>query len=464
MDLPVLAVTGAGPLPVSKFPAGVSAHGYAAAPLDELSLWNGLCKFQHGQCALTAGECSFLLRSLDYWFPDLAANSQLATDDEVLADLDAHSTKTAGYPWYVRGAPSKGQVRDKFGLAAIEDYYKKYTSIVGSTLKDELRLVGKDSRFFRPQDVSSYVEATRLFKHQNNYLMAQLLTTPMFNCFVMPGQTLPSLFRILDSFSKDCYAADGSQWDANFPLIIACIIAAFRSSSTTSERVERYYSMMYNGYTNVGGNVFNLIGQPSGHYNTSVDNSMGNMCLMALHAYRLGWSMDDFVQRVRFYCCGDDLIWADRSGMFYPEVLGATFASVGVYQEYEDLFPRRAIDLTFVGQRIVLREFNGIPVWVTSLRTQRTLASSCIRKRRTTDLDELAKLASLAQLCFGDEELYHIVHGVMHSFLTNCLQRRTLSLADPEVLGLLRSVTERALLDAHLSWEAATFRLLRRCT
>jgi len=456
-------VVGGSPLPKTKFVAGSVAHGYSPAPLDELSLWNGLCKFQHGQTMLTTGESSYLLRSLDHWFPLLSQNSEVANDELVLSELGKHSDKTAGYPWFVRGTPSKGQALERYGLANIEEYYKRYTSVVGSTLKDELRLVGKDSRFFRPQDVSSYVEAVRLFYHQNNYLMDQLLVTPMFNRYVMPGQTLPAVFRILDDFSRKCYAADGSQWDANFPLSLACIISAFRSRSDTQSRVERYYSMMYNGYTNVGGNVFELVGQPSGHYNTSTDNSLANMCLMALHAYRLGWSLDDFVQKVRFYCCGDDLIWSDRSGYYYPEALSATYASAGVYLEFEDLFPQRAIALTFVGQRIVLRSFHGVSAWITALRKDRTLASSCIRKRRASDLDELAKLASLVQLSFGDEELYNIVHGVMLSFLALCLKRQTLSMADPHVLGLLRSVTERSLVDAHLSWEGAIFPLSHRC-
>lgn len=448
-------------MPRSKFSAGGVAHGYAPAPLDELSLWNGMCKFQHDQHLLTAGEMSFMLRSLDYWFPMMAMSS-VATDEEVVREIELHKTKTAGYPWFIRGTPSKGRTFETYGLAAIEEYYKTYTSVVGSTLKDELRLVGKDARFFRPQDVSSYVEASRLFKHQNDYLMGQLAVTPIFNRFVLPGQCLPSIFRLLESFSDNCYGADGSQWDANFPLAIASVICAFRSNANTEDRVRRYYQMMYNGFTNVGGNLYNLVGQPSGHYNTSVDNSLANMCLMSLHAYRLGWSMDDFVQRVLFYCCGDDLIWADRSGSFAPELLSQTYAYAGVYLEFEDLSPRKASTLTFVGQRICKRILGDVPVWITALRKDRTLASTCIRKRRTTDLEEFAKLASIVQLSFGDEELYNIVHGVMQNFLTDCLSRRTLSLSDPEVLGLLRSVTFRALCDAHLSWEAP-FSPVRRC-
>lgn len=457
------ACVGSGPLPVSKYPLGAVAHGYGPAPLDELSLWNGLCKFQHDQSTITASEAQFMLDALEYWFPSISQYSDIADDDVVMRELELHKTKTAGYPWSIRHAPLKGQAVATIGLPAIEEYYQQFSSIIGSTLKDELRPVGKDARFFRPQDVSSYVEAIRLFYHQNSYLMRQLLVTPLFNRYVIPGQTLPSLFRILDEFSTRCYAADGSQWDANYPLVLACIVAAFRSGPSTQARVERYYSMMYNGYTNVGGNIFGLVGQPSGHYNTSVDNSMANMCLMALHACRLGWSLDDFVQRVCFYCCGDDLIWADREGSFNPESLSATYASVGVYLEFESLLPKRSIELTFVGQRLMPRVINGINCWLTALRRDRTLATSTLRKRRATDLDELAKLVSLVQLCFGDEELFDIVHGVMQRFVTDCLSRHTLSMSDPEVLGLLRSVTYRRLCDAHLSWEAATFPRPRWC-
>lgn len=428
-------------------------HGYAPAPLDELSLWNGVCKFQHDQFLVSDKAIEFMLEVLDYYFPLMNKYSKVSSDKIVERELFEHKHKTAGYPWFIRGTPLKGNVHETFGLSAIEQYYQQYTSVIGSTLKDELRPVDKDSRLFRPQDVSSYVEGIRLFYYQNEYLMSTFGRSPLCNRFVLPGRDIPMIFTLLNEFSELCYGGDGSRWDANFPLILASVVATFRARHLPEDRVQRYYQMMYNGYTNVGGHLLHLVGQPSGHYNTSVDNSLANICLMALHAYNQGMDLEDFVNKVLFFVCGDDLIWADRSGLFAPELLSSSYVSAGVYLEFEHLEPHHAYDLGFVGQRISVRYVNGVRVKMTCLRYDRTVASAHIRRRSATAKDELAKLVSLVQLSFGDEELYNIINGVLQSFVATCLVDQRLSLADTEVVGLMRAVTPRALTQLHLGLE-----------
>jgi len=404
---------------------------------------------------LTTEEAEYMLDYLDQMFPMLAFESKLGTDDLVVEQIMDHAKKSSGYPWNQLGAPSKGQALEKFGFNALRDHYAVYTSVVGSTLKDELRLFGKDARLFRPQDVSSYAEGTRLFYWQNQYMMSLLFDTPMFNCFIVPGQHIPSAFRVLESFAPhNCYAADGSQWDANFPLSIASVIATFRSKGQLDpESISRYYSMMYNGYTAVGGNIVEMTGNPSGHFNTSVDNSLCNMCLMALHAFRSGLTVEHFVDQVKFFCCGDDIIWADRSGLFSPVLLSHTCVSVGVFQEYESLHPQCAFDLHFVGMHCIQREIAGCNVVLASLRPERTRASALLRKRRMTDRDELGKLCSLAQLVFADIELFDMFQRVIYSFVSRCVSKHTMDVGDPIVQGQLRSITERSLIAAHLAWE-----------
>lgn len=443
------------PLPKYKYPDLV-AHGYTRAPLDPLSFWNGVCKFDHGQKTLTVREVEYVMECLRRWFPYLPSMSDLAKDEDVIHALEAHKSKTSGYPWAHLGAPTKGSALEKFGLQQIEDFYRQFTSMVGSTLKSEIRLVGKDSRLFRPQDVSSYVEGIRLFLMQNYYLMETLHHSPLFNKYVIPGLDLLKVFLDLFEFGGRYAASDGASWDANFPLCVAAVIATFRSTPENADRVQRYYSMMYNGYTNCQGHVLHLVGQPSGHHNTSLDNSLGQCVVMALHAYRSGLTVDQFFSQVRFRCCGDDLIYADKSGCFAPDRLSQTYESIGLYLEFEG--DGELIDdvysLAFVGMRIGVRVHNGVAFRVPYLREQRTRASVEISKTLSTPMDLLAKYVSLAQMSFGDADLYAFCKDAAERHLREAIAAGSLSLADPAVRSYLYGLREDVLFKRHLSWES----------
>jgi len=441
-------------LPKTKYPP-LADSGYSAAPLDELSLWNGLCKFQHPQYTITAEEFVYLYTVLDQFFPDLGQHSQLGSDSLVLQQVHEHTHKACGYPWSAFGCSDKGDALYRYGLSQIESYYSQYTSIISSTLKDELRLVGKDARFFRPQDVASYIEGARLFYHQNQYIMHQAFTSPVFCRFVTPGQQIPELFRRLHAWNGKCFAADGQSWDANFPLIFAQVIALFRSVHLPAERVSRYYSQMYNGFTLVGGHLFHLCGQASGHYNTSIDNSLGQVCAMALHACRQGILLDDFMQQLLFFCCGDDLIYSDRTNLFNPRELSDTYASIGMYLEFENniLNPMTPYSLSFVGVHMLHRVIRGVPCWLYSIRTMKARANTVLHK--STDPKKLlAKLSSVAQMVFGDEELFNFVTTAFHNLCAQFVRENLISVMDPDVIGCVRSISFPSLLQQYLSWES----------
>jgi len=443
------------PLPNYKYPPK-AAHGYTRAPLDADSFWNGVCKFDHEQKTMTVSEIEYAFECLRRWFPYLPQMSELATDEQVLYTIDQHKSKTSGYPWSHLGAPTKGQVLEKYGLQQVEDYYAGNTSMIGSTLKSEIRPEGKDARLFRPQDVSSYVEGIRLFHQQNAYLMETLHHSPLFNRYVIPGLDLSKVYLDLASFGGRFAAADGSSWDANFPLVVAAIIASFRANPTTFERVQRYYSMMYNGFTNCQGNVFHLVGQPSGHHNTSIDNSLGQCVMMALHACRSGLSIEQFFSMVQFRCCGDDLLYADRSGCFEPEMLSRTYESVGLYLEFEGdgSLTDDVYSLAFVGMRMGVRTRNGVAYFVPYLREQRTRASVEISKVTSTPKDLFAKFVSLAQLSFGDETLFAFCKSAAETHLRESVANNSLSLQDPAIRSLLYGLRDDVLFRRHLSWES----------
>jgi len=399
----------------------------------------------------TSEEADYALAYLDRLFPEFDRCCKMATDDEVLGSVAEHSDKSAGYPWETMGAPLKGVALKKFGIVQLEDYYRDNVSVVSSTLKDELRPVGKDARLFRPQDVSSYLEGVRLFKHQNDYLM-RTHQSPIFNQFVTPGPDLSVLYQRLQQFSPECYAADGARWDARYPLAIASLVCKFRER-VAPERVRRYYQMMYNGYTNWSGYLVNFVGQPSGHHNTSTDNSIGHIIAMAIHACRAGLSLEEFEQAVLFYCCGDDLIWSSRSEDFVPRKLDVTYVSLGMHLEYEFLDPHSVFDLTFVGTQPVKVECNGVRVVLSTLITQRSLASLHIDRVKAKPLDLLMRDASLAILCFADRAKYTDIVQRFHKHLDKFVESGLLDADAPEVRGMEAAICERALWRAYTHWE-----------
>lgn len=442
-------------LGVSSYASEVRSFGFAPAPLDELSLRNGVAKFDHEQCSMTAEETDYILTALEYFFPMLSDNSQLSTEAEVLALVREHGDKAAGDPWRAMRCQKKVQALEKFGLEQIEEYYRGHTVVLGSTLKDELRPEGKDARLFRPVDVSGYVEGSRLFHHQNCYI-TETGRSPVFCRFVVPGQDVVRMFASLRAMHGRNFAADGSQWDAHFPLIVAQILCEFRiRAGLPRDRVERYYSMMYNGYTLVTSEVFRLIGQPSGHFNTSVDNSLGHVVLMALHACRVGLSIQEFVRQVRFYACGDDLVWSCVTNDFDPSVLQETYNSVGVYLEFQSFESLPVDELVFVGVKPCKRVLDGREYDLFSLVSPRSFATLHIHKKKTVGdpLMRLAKYAALAILWFADVDKYDLAKTMFQQELAQSVRKNRLSAFDQNVKGLWLAMNEAVLLEAYMGWE-----------
>lgn len=431
------------------------SHGYAHAPLDMISLHNGVAKFDHLQHGLSGKEVDFILMCLEDCFPFLGEHSDMATDAKVLELIEEKKDKAAGDPWRVIGGHNKGQALTRYGLQQLTQYYQQYTTVISSTLKDELRPEGKDARFFRPQDISSYIEGARLFQCQNDYLTRTGMS-PIFSCFRVPGLDVIRMFKSLEDLHGENFAADGSQWDAHFPLVIAAIIAEFRiRAGLDRDRVERYYSQMYNGYTLVIDEVVHLVGQPSGHFCTTVDNSLCHIALMALHAYRKGWSLSRFRKELRFYCCGDDLIWSSTSPVFRPRDLQETYNSVGIYLEFQSFESLPVRDLVFVGVKLQERVVSGREYRLFCLVSPRSFASLHIHKRKTEKRPvlKLAKFAALAILWFADEDKYKLAREMFRQELARNVRKNLLSVNNPEVVGLWRATTELSLLRSYMEWE-----------
>lgn len=321
---------------------------------------------------------------------------QEASLQEVKEELELVKTKASGWPWRCFAGSTKGEVMRKYTLEELMQYYETFTPVISTTLKDEIRLQGKDARLFRPADISLYVQGARLFQKQNDYLLDLLFLSPIFAKYCTPGVDLAYLFRILKAHGGGCYAADGSQWDSHVPIGVISAIAWWREQRIRGSW--DYYEKVYKGYSLVDGVVVPMDHQASGHYNTTVDNCLVNMCMMALCAHHMRWSLTKFTQQVRYFVCGDDLIWSDRSGKFTPKALANSSNRFNVFYEFESFEPKTASELHFCGVSFYDRCYSYNP--------DKIRASSEIHRKRMTPTEHLMKLASLTVNSFGNTQLY----------------------------------------------------------
>lgn len=422
---------------------------FGPAPLDPVSLWNGVFKFEcHDQKGVDSEFIPYALDYLNLMFPFARYFSGVTSHEDVIEKIlsPEHKSRASGYPWRHLGAGSKQQTVEKF-----PEFYKESESVINSTLKDELRLKGKDSRFFRPQSVHDYYEGIRLFDNTNDHLASLLFRTPIFIKFRTPGRDLALLFSDLVAFGGNIYGSDGSRWDANFPLLGAEIIATWRASLDPEHRreIKLYYRKMYNGVTLVGGHAFHLVGNPSGHVNTSVDNSLMNMIAMAYTCYKCGFAVEDIKDKVLYFCCGDDLIWCDRSNMLTPDFVGQSYLDLGIFLEFQSFTPLARDELTFVG---CTSSYDPLYGWQYHGKLDKMCDSSKFSKRSYSPIDRLAKLVSLQVLVrFSDRWKY--LNELTHRYIMYCVVNNLISINHPDVAGLLRMLDSDVVAGLYLELE-----------
>lgn len=364
---------------------------------------------------------------------------------EVFRDED-HKFKAAGWPWTEYGCTNKLAALEKFGIDQLLDYFDKNQNMIGITLKDELRPIGKDARLFRPADASAFAEGMMLFHNQNAYLQNNLFRCPVFCMYQSPGPHLIQMYRRLREHGGKLYDADGTKWDANLSVALTHWLYQFRARNHNSpNRVMRYFERMMLGYSVHGGHMFRLLGNPSGHYNTTTDNCLAHCFVFAYHAWLNKMCVKEFLEGVLFYCCGDDLVWSDRTGLFTPEKISETYHSLGMFLEFTSLEPMQLEELNFVGTQYVrhpelgdMYKYNG----------EKFKAKLFWRRKGSTALDSVARLTSFAHLTFADQEMYE--------YFKNMATKEAIvvgSSAD----GLIRSMDRSILVAAYKRLESSRF-------
>jgi len=193
------------------------------------------------------------------------------------------------------------------------------------------------------------VAGVHLFRKQNEALSSDPHNTPMCTRISTPGRFLTELWN---RFSlTGCVSGDGSGFDAHFPEVIVRAIIAFRLKhfpSTKREEVIRYYEQIYLGYKNVFGTYIQLTGNASGHFNTTIDNSLCSVCVFLQYAKMTHSSPF-------FKVCGDDFI-AD-----YLDVPAFHEAARSLGMVYEVLEDSNYLHHSFLGSSPV--EVSGVTTY-----------------------------------------------------------------------------------------------------
>jgi len=422
---------------------------YPPAPLDLLSLNNGVAKYVHPQQTVDSSFFSYACDVLDYFFPAMVLNSEPLSEEavrEITLDTD-HASRACGYPWDTRKVSTKKQAVEQFA-AEFRDCPFHFLS---GTLKDELRPIGKDARLFRMQPVHDFERAQKMYHNQNEYLASRLFRSPIFVKFCTPGVDLTILYEMLRRFCPDCFDADGSAWDANFQLLVAEIIAFWRGQylpEGSRKAHKEYYRAIYNGYTIIAGWLLHVIGQASGHLNTTTDNSLGNIIHMSYVAWKNNLSVKEFVSQILFFVCGDDLIWSNRT-VFTAREVGYRYAEMGMYLEFSSLEPSDVLQCTFAGTLPVQRDrirYHG--------RLEKLQASMCYKKKANTVRDVIAKMASLCMLSYYGP-LYVTFREMTMAYLSARTKEEPSWLADAAVASYIQCMQPEFLDKLYNSWECS---------
>jgi hypothetical protein len=396
---------------------------YGPAPLDADSLWNGVSKFNHPQYCIPYECYDYLLDGLDMFFPFASLhNQEITLKDAMLKCLEPeHCKKSCGFPSNLHGFQTKEQ-------ALMEDVLRAFSapSILCSTLKDELRKYGKDSRFFRPSSLKDYIRGLIICNTLNEYIADQLFTSPVFCKFASPGYDLSTLYQTLFEFGAT-FGLDIQQHDAHFPLAFAEIICLWRIlRGSDYKETKSYYRDMYNGYTLVGGWLFNLIGMPSGHVCTTIDNCLCNILAILYCCWRLGWKLEEVRENLKFFCCGDDLVWSTNTEL-RPKILQVFYNELGMYPEFNSWEPDH---ISFVGTTPVF--VNGC--WRYYYNVEKLNSSAGVVRKSFTPIDKLAKLVGLYILSYYSEYA-----PVFKEHIWRHIQRheRFINVQDPNVAALM---------------------------
>lgn len=332
------------------------------------------------------------------------------------AYLELDPDKASGAYWRKTVGPKKFDVMLKYDPDDLLSFFRTHTSVYSTSLKDELRLKNKLARLFCPGPIELIFTGNLLFGAQNERLTKNVLRHPITIGISVPGAQMNILYQTLldfgNSFKAKCYDADASAWDMSFMSWVARLCRDVRCRMYKQSDYEvyvkdvlRYYDATQYGWCDFLGYIIMVCSQKSGHTNTAIDNSIGNLAMMCLHALHVGYSLDEFRQHVIFYCNGDDVLYATDSSDFTIVKVAETYRFCGIFFE-SDGIGKSVFDCYYLSTCPVYKYIRGSRYLIPKYKRGKIVSSFHYWKKGSSDLDHLSKLVALVMLSFGDEELY----------------------------------------------------------
>lgn len=442
---------------LTKYLAELQADGDVPAPLDYISLHNGVLKFLHDQVLYTDDDWSFCMGELEKEFGavmDLGV--PITTEAEIIRNIRYDSA--AGYPYCYSCDTQKGPVVEKLGLRQLILDALTNAVIIGLSEKDELRPRGKDARLFRPAPLCHVVLGIVLFGRQATALAERPSATVSAIGIGVPGIAVTEMWnRIM--CKKWVISGDGARFDASFPLEIARIIAVQRYRHliqqygqtitlhlddgdlqvNVEEAVRCYYAGAYNGVTNVGGVPVNLIGNPSGHYLTSDDNTRCEFLGVRLAMRQLGVPRE----LVELKVMGDDYI----IGSNFP-IGKRSLIEVGEQFGFHWELLADGVNPVFIGTEPV-RLLDYPYDYGFAFDPRKVLISLLYRDKRSSEQDFFMKCCSICSLIYHTEW-----YPEVHEAIARLFAKTTLT---EEVSGSYASISPYSLNRLYLGSEAVIF-------
>lgn len=395
------------PLPKTKLiyePIHPSESSYALPNLDEISLLNGICKYFHPQWTITWDEYLSLLDNLDQLYGTFM-EVPMWTKEKAWLEID--TSKSAGSPYDSMYGPTKGHaMKYETPDSLIHDFWH-FTHVFNATLKDELRVRGKDARLFIPANLCLVFVGNLLFGAQNENLANYHKMHPFKVGMTVPGMDTLMLWKSFEHL-LNLVQYDGGQWDTHIPAVFIMLVRDLRKRHLPEfyhEWVDRYYNMIYFALVNVGGDLVQIIGQLSGQTNTTTDNCFFNELTLLLHALRKGLTVREY-SHFQHCIVGDDGLYSDPDGIFDPLEVGKTWNSVGMYMETPGY--QSFEDLTFIGTHPKYVFRNGRRYLLYGFREEKVIASLNYVEKGFSDDQKLSKLCALTlQLLTNDDFEYY---------------------------------------------------------
>jgi len=396
-------------VPLPFYPSG---SNYQIAPLDECSLVNGALKYDHPIWGLPTDVINTTISWLHRMYGSCMAVQHYSLEE---AASFLERDKASGSPFCYYYGPTKGDVLNHMTPEQLFEHWAMHTQYSNATLKDEIRLVGKDSRFFVPANIQTVLIGNMLYAAQNDAIACLSAYLPIKIGLTSPG---PGIYHLIQKFNRHHgkkYQYDGAQNDAHFALVLALICREFRRFYLPEylwEMHDRYYDMVYNGLIETGGWLLQLPGQLSGQTNTATDNSIGTLAGCMIHAILHGLTYEQFMQN-EFAVLGDDLMISDVHNLYDPLQLQETWNSFGMYLESPSLEEQDITDLMFMG--VVPKYRDGQLLYI--YRPDRLSESLNFVQKKSTMADRLEKYISIAQLMFADKAKFEPLRAFILSWV-----------------------------------------------